>query len=261
MSFSNKVVIVTGASSGIGAATAKIFAKEKANVVIIARNVEKLNSVAKDIKHSSGTEPFVIIADISKDVEVRSIVERTIEKYGKIDVLINNAGIISFKNIYADDFVEDFDRIMSTNLRGTVVLTHAAIPHLIKTKGNIINVSSIGSFVPYPMFPAYVTSKAGMDHFSRSIALQLAEKGVRVNLVNPGPVKTDINMNALGVSREESEKLFKKSEFVTPLKLISESEEIGDLIAFLASDKAKSITGGSYTIDCGVAMIGAKSMS
>lgn len=259
MSFADKVVIVTGASSGIGAATAKLFAQEKAHVAMVGRNVERLNNVYEYIKEKTDMDPLVIVADISKDDEARSIVEKTIERFGKLDILVNNAGYISVKYIVNKQYVEDFDKVMATNLRGAVVLTNAAVEYLIETKGNIVNISSIVGSFPSPVLTAYGTAKAGLNHFSRCIALELAPKGIRVNVISPGPVKTNLNV-ALGLTKEQSEQAFENSSKRTPLQRVSQSEEVAELICYLASDKAKSITGVNYEIDCGVNLIGLKLM-
>ncbi|CAH0714020.1 unnamed protein product, partial [Brenthis ino] len=244
MSFLNKVVIVTGASSGIGAATAILFAKEGANVVLVGRNVEKLQNVyEKCVKF--GNKSIQIRADISNDEDAKRIIEKTIEIFGKLDVLINNAGLVRFAKIEDDDIMEVFDTILNTNLRAQVHLTHLAIPYLIKTKGNIVNVSSIsGTLPPATKMIAYGTSKAALNHFTRGAAAEFAAHGVRVNTVSPGPVKTDVLLNA-GIS-DPLEKLYP-----TPLQRISEPHEIGDLILFLASDKARAITGSEFVSDNG----------
>lgn len=255
MSFTDKVVIVTGASSGIGAATAKLFAQKKAHVAMIGRNAKKLENIAKDIKEKTDMEPLVIIADVSKEDEARGLVAKTVDHYGKLDILVNNAGITSTKSILSEDFIEDYDKIMAIDLRGIVVLTHAAIGNLIKTKGNIVNISSIASTLPSPGPIAYGTAKAGLDHFSKCVALDVAAKGVRVNVINPGPVKTDIPHNQ-GLTEEQIEFMYRIISQTAPLNRVSDSEEVAELILYLASDKARSITGVTYNIDCGVKLSG-----
>lgn len=252
MSFQDKVVIVTGASSGIGAATAKMFAKEKAKVVIVGRNMVKLSKVDEEIKKTTSTIPLLIKADISQDEEAIDIIAKTIAHFKKIDVLVNNAGFSVPVPLLSDNYIKEFDRAIATNLRGIAVLINAAAPHLIKTKGNIVNISSnaaVTSNLPY--YSSYATSKAGVDHLSRCLAVELSEHGVRVNTVNPGPVATDIAINNSSITREQAEAGFKYFAKLTPLQRICEAEEIGDVILFLASDKAKSVTGSSYFIDCG----------
>ncbi|XP_075980419.1 putative oxidoreductase TM_0325 [Anticarsia gemmatalis] len=253
MGFADKVVIITGASSGIGAATAIKFAEHKAKVVIVARTESKLKEVAaKCEKH--GTKPLIIVADVTKDNDIKNIVSTTISKLGKIDVLVNNAGIGGNAAIWDDKAMEVFDKLMATNLRSIVFLTNLAAPHLIKTKGNIINISSVaGMEVLRAECFSYCTSKAALDHFTRSVALDLGPKGVRVNTVNPGPVKTDFISN-LGIDKANHDKFWKNIGTMTILKRVSEPEEIADLVLFVASDKARAITGSSILTDNGMAL-------
>ena len=246
MSFKDKVVIVTGSSSGIGAAIAIKFAEEGAKVTIVGRNTEKLNNVAKKCN-----DPLVVVADINKDENVKRILDETIKRFGKLDILVNNAGIVRATSIQAEDAMKAFDEVMSTNLRSVVYLTHLAAPHLVKTKGNIINISSIAAVKAFGQGNfSYDTSKAGLDHFSRSIAQELASSGVRVNTVNPGPVRTDILQNT-GITGEMEEATFKYMRSMTTLNRISDPEEIADIVLFLASDKARAITGSSFVTDNG----------
>ncbi|XP_022834407.1 uncharacterized protein LOC111362106 [Spodoptera litura] len=242
MSFQDKVVIVTGASSGIGAATAIKFAEEGAKVALVGRNQEKLNNVAKKCGN-----PLIIAADVSKDEDAKRIIEETIKRFGKIDVLVNNAGIGGVTNILDEGVIKVFDQIMNTNLRSAVVLTHLAV----KTKGNIVNISSVAAYRVAPSFIAYNTSKAGMDHFTRAVALELAPHGVRVNVINPGPVKTDIIEN-MGATKEAADAAFDNMLKATALSRVSDSDEIADLVLFIASDKSKAITGSSIVTDNGV---------
>ncbi|XP_030029035.1 uncharacterized oxidoreductase TM_0325 [Manduca sexta] len=244
--FVNKVVIVTGASSGIGAATAVRFAQEGANVALVGRNQERLSKVAEDCA-KFGRNPLVIKADVSKDDEARSIVAKTVEVFGKLDILVNNAGIFKHDNIQNPDFMEIFDSIMATNMRAVAFLTNLAAPYLIESKGNIVNVSSIsGRYIGNPYKISYKTSKAALNHFTRCIALELAPHGVRVNSVSPGPVDTEI-FNTPGLLINLA-----SLKDATALGRVGESEEIADLIIFIASDKAKSITGSDYVSDNGL---------
>ncbi|KAM3965876.1 glucose 1-dehydrogenase-like [Aphomia sociella] len=250
MKFTGKVVLVTGASSGIGAATAIKFASEGAKVAIVGRNERKLQDVSNQCKER-GSEPLIIVADLSKDNDVKKVISTTVDSFGKLDVLVNNAGFALRANISAEHAMDVFDSVIATNLRAAVYLTNLAAKHLIETKGNIVNVSSVASLkVLSEESFAYSTSKAGLDHFSRCVALELASKGVRCNVVNPGPVKTDIIDNAgLGEYAEMIWDMMMKS---TTLNRISESEEVADLVLFLASDNAKGITGSSFVTDNGV---------
>ncbi|CAH2051689.1 unnamed protein product, partial [Iphiclides podalirius] len=245
MSFKDKVVLVTGASSGIGAAAAIEFSKEGAYVVIVARNEAKMAKVAAECE-AHGKRPLVIKADVSKDEEAKAAVEKTIERFGRLDVLVNNAGILRYGCLLDERILEAFDQLVATNLRAAVHLTSLAVPHLIKTKGSVVNISSVdGSSMVPPLLVPYSVTKAALDHFTRGAALELAPHGVRVNAISPGPVYTDIYENAGPVHPMDN------SNIKTPLGTISQPVEIADLILFLSSEKAKAITGSNFTSDNG----------
>ncbi|CAH0686372.1 unnamed protein product [Spodoptera exigua] len=241
MSFANKVVLITGGSSGIGAATAILFSQEGANVVIVGRNETKLSNVAEKC-----SDPLVIKADVTNKEDAKRIIDETIQAYGKIDVLVNNAGIVRYGSILDENILETFDELMETNLRSLLHVTYLAVPHIIEAKGNIVNISTIaGKIFPDPSLMAYGVSKAGVDHLTRGLALQLAKYGVRVNNISPGPTVSDILLNS-GVDIP-----WESIAPTMPLGKVCEAEEVADMIMFLASDKAKSITGVDYVIDNG----------
>lgn len=255
MDFTGKVIVVTGASSGIGAAIAIQFAAHGANVALVGRNEQKLKAVSEKCEKST-RKPLVIIADVTKDADAKRIISETIQIFGKLDVLVNNAGIGGLISILPGNAMQVFDRIIATNLRATVYMTKLAAPHIIETKGNIINISSIASLgVISKQNFAYCTSKAGLDHFTRCVALELASKGVRVNSINPGPVKTNIIEN-MGATESQEQYMWNMFLKATALNRISGPEEIADLALFLASDKAKSITGSIYLTDNGMLLKG-----
>lgn len=251
MSFKGKVVLVTGGSSGIGAAAAVRFAEEGAKVSMVGRNTKKLQNVSAQCE-KAGSKPLVIVADVTKDEDAKRIISDTVKHYGRLDVLVNNAGTCIPCSILAPNAMQTFDNLMALNLRAPIYLTNLAVPYIVESKGNIINISSIAGLRSYAesIGFAYCTSKAGLDHFTRCVALELAPKGVRVNSINPGPVRTDIAKIFVKDESKEQE-LWEMAAQKTPLKRVSESEEIGDLILFLASDKAKSVTGSVYVIDNG----------
>ncbi|XP_073947816.1 3-oxoacyl-[acyl-carrier-protein] reductase FabG-like [Choristoneura fumiferana] len=251
MNFSGKVVIVTGASSGIGAATAVLFTGEGARVALVARNETKLSNVAQQCA-AHGAQPLIIKADLSNEEEVKTIVKKTVDHFGKLDILVNNAGIVRKVSVADPNIVQTFDFVMNTNLRSVVQLTNLAAPHLVASKGNIVNVSSVaGLYIPDKDYMSYGVSKASLDHFTRCVALELSAFGVRVNSVNPGPVRTDIAENSGWTPIGEGDRVWNYAKTLTALGRVGESEEIADLIAFLASDKAKSITGSIYVSDNG----------
>ncbi|KAH9641642.1 hypothetical protein HF086_009988 [Spodoptera exigua] len=247
MSFAKKVVLITGGSAGIGATTAEKFATEGATVAIVGRNEAKLNKVAEQCQ-KLGTPILTIKADISKDADADLVVKKTIDKFGKLDVLVNNAGILREANLLSEDFLKTYDEVMNINMRGAVRITYFAAPYLIKTKGNIVNVSSVAAnCTSRPNTSAYRTSKAAMNHFTRCVALELAPHGVRVNSVSPGPVMTDI-FEGLEVNAE----MLKKN---TALQRVSVPDEIADMIMFVASDKARGATGSNYVVDNGTLLM------
>ncbi|XP_060804704.1 uncharacterized oxidoreductase MexAM1_META1p0182-like [Amyelois transitella] len=250
MDFKNKVVIITGASSGIGAAIALLFTKKGAKVVMVARNEDRLKNVRSNCE-KFGHQPLVIVADVSKDSEAKRVINTTVSQYGRIDILVNSAGISKIAGIVDDNALKVFDEVMSVNLRSIVSLTHLATPHLIASKGNIVNVSSIPDFGALAARTfSYSTSKAALDHFSKCVAFELAPEGVRCNTVNPRPVRTEVIAHT-GVSKEEEDAIWKEIEKVTALGRVSDASEVAELIVFLASNKARGITGSSFVTDNG----------
>ncbi|XP_063389004.1 3-oxoacyl-[acyl-carrier-protein] reductase FabG-like [Cydia fagiglandana] len=251
MSFANKVVIVTGASSGIGAATALMFAEEGADVVLVARTQAKLAAVAKNIEALGKKKPLIIQADLSKEADTATVVPKTIKHFGQLDVLVNCAGMASEGCLLDGKALQAYDDVMRTNVRAVIQLTSLAAPYLIQTKGNVVNISSAAELltrkIPKTLM-FYAVSKAALGHFTRCAALELASSGVRVNSVNPGPVENEfITNNKLSNANELKGRL----AGYTALGYIAKNDEIGRVILFLASDKARSITGSNYVIDNG----------
>ncbi|CAH0400081.1 unnamed protein product [Chilo suppressalis] len=254
MDFCNKVVVITGASSGIGASTAKQFAREWAKVVLVGRNESALKEVATECENAKGIKPLIVKAELSNDDEVKNIVSKTIEAFGGIDVLVNNAGFGCKASIH--DGIEPFDRIMATNIRAVYLLTSLFTPYLVKSKGNIVNVSSVAAFRPIKDvdFLPYCISKAALDQFTRCLAVELSKDGVRVNSVNPGATRTPF-VQVAGFNKEQAEELYKIRDKVMPLGKVAESEDIADMIVYLASSRARSITGALHVIDNGEILV------
>ncbi|XP_022831897.1 uncharacterized protein LOC111360250 [Spodoptera litura] len=250
MSFANKVALITGSGSGIGAATALSFAEEGAHVVIVDCSEERANSTAEKCKHF-GNKVLIITADVSKKEDLKKIIKNTIEEFGRLDILVNNAGTIKEGKILDGTLMDTFDDIMNVNLRAAVLLTCLAAPHLIEAKGCIINTSSITGIEARTGYgyPSYTVSKAALNHFTRVSAMEFASSGVRVNAVNPGPCTTNILVHA-GIPGS-----FEEMAGLTALKKVCEPVEVANLILYLASDKAKSITGCCHLIDNGMALV------
>ncbi|XP_065932979.1 3-oxoacyl-[acyl-carrier-protein] reductase FabG-like isoform X2 [Magallana gigas] len=249
--FLNKVVIVTGASSGIGAASALEFAKNGAKLVLAARNVERLNEVANQCS-SKGLQQeniFVKGCDITIEDNLKSLVASTLEKYGQIDVLVNNAGSGQYLD-FMNTTPEVFDNTFNINTRAPFLLTQMCIPHLKKTQGCVVNVSSILGQRSLPIALTYCMSKAALDHFTRTLALELAKDKVRINSVNPGVVITEFQTRA-GMNDEVYKQFLKSQGEHQPLTGVIEPTEVAKVILFLASDQASSITGELLFVDGG----------
>ncbi len=243
-----KVAIVTGASSGIGRATALIFAKNGAKVIAVGRNEKELNLLRDEITKKKGSVK-VVLADIRETSQTEKLVNDAIETFGKIDILVNSAGIILNGSIENTN-LEDWDKMMNINLRSVFYLTSKCVPHLIESKGNIVNVSSVAGLRAFPNVLAYCISKAAIDQLTRCSALELASKGVRVNAVNPGVVVT--NLHKKGGMHDDNYKAFlEHSKTTHPIGRVGKPSEVAELISFLASDKAGWITGATYEIDGG----------
>jgi NAD(P)-dependent dehydrogenase (short-subunit alcohol dehydrogenase family) len=244
----DKVVIVTGASSGIGRAAAKLFAKNKAQVIAVGRNEKELSGLHDEILEKKGLVKTVL-TDLKETSQVDRLITDTAENFKRIDVLINAAGIIANGSIETTELA-DWDKMININLRSVFYIMQKCVPHLEKTKGNIVNVSSVTGPRAFPNVLAYCVSKAGVDQLTRCSALELAPKGVRVNAVNPGVVITNLHKRS-GMDEEKYEKFLEHSKTTHPLGRAGKPIEVADLIYFLASDKADWITGATYEIDGG----------
>jgi len=243
-----KRVIVTGASNGIGRATAERFLNEGSKVVLVGRRESALQEVAS---RASGNS-FIIPADLSDEKQSESCIAHAVEMMGALDVLINAAGILKGGRI-EDTSLALWDEMMNINLRSVFHLMRLAVPHLEKTKGNIVNVSSVTGPRSFPGVLAYCVSKAGVDQLTRCAALELAAKGIRVNAVNPGVVVTGLH-RAGGMNDEAYAAFLEHSKTTHPLGRVGQAEEVADLISFLASDRAGWITGATVSIDGGRAL-------
>jgi len=250
-SFAGKVVMVTGSTSGIGHAAAIRFAEAGARVAALGRDRSALGRVKSEIEQI-GAEALTIAADVTSEQEVRNALDETIESFSGLDVLVNAAGHISSGTI-ENTKLEAWDAMMDVNLRAVFLTMQMAAPYLIKSKGNIVNISSVTGLRSFPGVLAYCVSKAGVDQLTRCSALELAPRGVRVNAVNPGVVVTEIHKRG-GMSLEDYERFLEHSKTTHPLGRVGDPKEIAELVLFLASEKAGWITGGTYSIDGGRAL-------
>jgi NAD(P)-dependent dehydrogenase (short-subunit alcohol dehydrogenase family) len=208
-----KVVVITGASSGIGRATALLFAKNGANVVAVGRNEKELNALRDQVQGKKGSIK-VHLADIRETTQVERLINSTIQNFGQIDVLVNSAGIIMNGTI-ENTTLEDWDKMFDINLRSVFFLMQKCLPHLEKTKGNIVNVSSVAGTRSFPNILSYCVSKSAVDQLTRCSALELAPKGIRVNAVNPGVVVTNLHKRG-GMADEDYQNFLKNSKNTHP---------------------------------------------
>lgn len=245
MNYEGKVILVTGAGSGIGATTAKHFAKLGGRLAIVDKNVENLKQVAQSIVEAGFYEPLVVVADVTEDSE--HIIGETIEKFEKLDILINNVGIVARQGLMDLD-IDLFDRIMKVNVRSTVILTRLSVPYLKLTKGSIVNVSSVIGIRATPSLLAYSMSKAAINQFTKCIAAELGPMGIRVNAVMPGIINTDMVMS---MPREQRDEMLNFVRNAYPLRRIGETNDVANTIAFLAGDTASFITGSLLCVDGG----------
>ncbi len=246
--FADKILLITGATSGIGRACALRFARAGASIAAIGRSQGELANIAQEVEELSA-RALPIQADLSLEGEAARVVSKTVEEFGRIDVLVNAAGHIGSGTI-EDTSSQAWDDMLNINLRAVFLLMQKALPTIVQTRGNIVNVSSVTGLRAFPGVLAYCVSKAGIDQLTRCAALELAAKGVRVNAVNPGVVVTEIHRRG-GMSHEQYEAFLEHSKLTHPLGRIGEAREIAELILFLASDRASWITGATYSIDGG----------
>lgn len=239
MDLDGKVAIVTGAASGIGKAIAERYSWEGADVVVADVNQEDGAELAEEI------DGVFMECDVSSWENVEQVVEDTVEKYGRLDIIVNNAGIGSVETIEEMD-VEDYEKIRSVDLDGVVYGCKAAAPHLKETEGTILNIASIYGLVGDVGATAYNAAKGGVVNLTRSVADDLAQYNVRVNSICPGFVDTPMTEEAL-----EDEEFREHVTGQTPLGRVADPEEIAGAAFFLASDEASYITGVNLPVDGG----------
>jgi len=252
---SEKAAIITGSSSGIGLATAAHFVSLGAYVVITGRSADGLEEARKECL-AAGARPTdieVVQGEITDPKVRKQLIETALAKFGHIDILINNAGICPIHTI-ADGTanLQMFDKIFDVNVRAVIDLTNLAIPHLLKTKGAIVNISSVGGVNPVPGFSYYCMSKAALDMYTKSLAQELGSKGVRVNGINPGGVRTGLlRSSGIDVPPALQDKFFEEAKARHILNRVGEPKEIAEAMAFLCSDNASFITGINMPVDGG----------
>jgi L-fucose dehydrogenase len=250
---SDKVVLITGASKGIGLGCALVCLRHGAKVVLIARDPEAARPEIAAAGFSFDQDVLALSADVRDAVAMEAAIKKTVERFGRLDGVINNAGWHPPAMTIDETSLEDFEALLKLNLTSTFIGCKYAIPHLRKTRGAIVNMSSEVALIGQPAAPAYVTTKAGQIGLTRALALDLARDGVRVNAVCPAGVMTPL-MQEWAATQYDPAAALKQVDSWHPLGRMATIEEIGEVCAFLLSPEAAFITGQAICPDGGAAL-------
>ncbi|WHZ12807.1 MAG: Oxidoreductase, short-chain dehydrogenase/reductase family [Burkholderiaceae bacterium] len=236
-----RICIVTGAAQGIGAACAHRFAQDGAKVLVADLNDELGRALAAQLG------ALYLHCDVGDRAQVDALVAQTMEAHGRIDVLVNNAGIFKAAD-FLDVTEDDFDAVLRVNLKGAFLVGQAVAREMAKAgRGSIVNMSSVNGVMAIPTIASYNVSKGGINQLTRVMALALADRGIRVNAVAPGTIATELAAKAVLTSDEARARILSR----TPMKRLGEPREVADVVAWLASDAASYVTGEIVTIDGG----------
>lgn len=245
--FADKVVIVTGASSGIGAASAILFAKHGAKLTLIGRNEHRLNATSDKCLKASGNKPLCILLELTEKDACERAVKATVDAYGQIDVLVNSAGKLILGSLF-DNTIDTFDEMLDINLRVPYKMTHTALPYLVKTKGNVVNIVATQTNKRRHGFLPHTIAKCGLNSFTQMAAFELTAVGVRVNSVNPGCTRTNILSNIM--SDDEISTTYEGLRTDCHMKVM-EPEEIAKMVVFVASGVCPHLNGAELPMDGG----------
>ncbi|OGO23601.1 MAG: hypothetical protein A2144_14310 [Chloroflexi bacterium RBG_16_50_9] len=252
MRFKDKVAIISGGTAGMGKAAALGFAKEGAAVVITSRNEEKLKKATEEIR-AAGGKVTGLKGDVTKSDSIKAVVAKTLEQYGRVDILFNYVGgepDLKPMTLFTEQTEDYWDRMIDLNLKSTIVFSRAVLDSMIKQKyGKIINTAAIAGRIGSPRMVLYSAVKGGIIAFTKSLAVEVAPYNINVNCVSPGPINTPGFNQLFG-----AEGIERSSQFV-PLKRIGRPEDVANAAIFLASDEASFITGQTLAVDGGVTMV------
>ena len=250
MRLKDKVAVITGAGAGIGSSIAQAFAREGAKVICSSRRASNVNAVAETIL-AAGGEAVAIQCDVSAEDDVKRLVQATLEKYGRLDVLVNNAGVNYVKE-FEGVTPSDWDRVINTDLRGTYLCSWYAIPQMIRQgMGSIINITSVHTLACLPGAAPYDAAKWGVVGLTKSMAVEFAARNIRVNALSPGLIDTQIWDDIKNAAPDLHECLdYWRSNI--PMGRVGTPAEIASLAVFLASDEASYVTGANIVADGGM---------
>lgn len=248
MKLQGKVVIVTGGSGGLGQGICQRLAQEGAKIVVDYHTHPDEAEQLKIKIEQIGSEALIVQADLSKVEQINNLVQQSIDRFGKVDILVNNAGLEKRADFW-DVTEADYDLVMNVNLKAVFFATQAVVKHFLATdnKGKIINISSVHEELPFPHFTSYCASKGGVKMITRNLSVELGSKGITINNVAPGAIATPINHDLLN-----NPELLKTVTKNIPLGRLGQPEDVSGLVAFLASDEARYITGSTFYVDGGL---------
>jgi NAD(P)-dependent dehydrogenase (short-subunit alcohol dehydrogenase family) len=248
-----KVALVTGGGSGIGRAVCVRLAEEGADVIVSSRNPEHVDAVATEVEAATGATPLAFVLDVADRESVDAGVARVINRYGRVDILSNNAGIeLPHGPAVVDTTDEEWERLMRVNVTGYFWVCRAALPHM-QAGGSIVNMASINSFIAWPNDTPYTTSKGALLQFTRALALEAAPQAIRVNCVCPGIIDTPLNDAFLELA-DDPDALRREYQAASPFNRMGTAREVADCVLFLASDEASFVTGAALVVDGGTTL-------